>query len=49
MMDKEKGYINFGSLIYFFIGIGVAIGFILFVVLPWLWGFLKPYIHYLTA
>jgi hypothetical protein len=31
------------------IGVGVAIGFVLFVVVPWLWGLLRPLIHAATA
>lgn len=29
--------------------IGIVIGFILFVGLPWLWSILKPFIHMVTA
>lgn len=37
----------------FFIGVliagGVAIGFALFVVLPWLWDLAKPWLHMITG
>lgn len=39
----------FDGVITFLICAGVAIGFVLFVVLPWLWQFVKPWIHTLTA
>ena len=38
-----------GGVIPFLIGVGVAVWFVLFVVLPWLWQFVKPWIHALTA
>jgi len=40
MFDKA-----FTDTLIVFLIIGVAIGFILFVGLPWLWGLLKPFIH----
>ena len=39
----------FDGVIPFLIGVGVAVGFVLFVVLPWLWQFVKPWIHAMTA
>ena len=39
----------FDGVIPFLIGVCVAVGFVLFVVLPWLWQFVKPWIHALTA
>lgn len=37
------------AMIIFLIAIGVAAGFVLFVVLPWLWDLLKPWLHGLTG
>jgi hypothetical protein len=28
---------------------GVAIGFVLFVIVPWLWTFIRPWLHFITA
>lgn len=39
----------FDGLVTFLICVGVAVGFALFVVVPWLWQFVKPWIHVLTA
>lgn len=37
------------GMIIFFVSIGVALGFVLFVIIPWLWGIAKPFIHSVTA
>ena len=39
----------FEGIVIAMIAVGVAIGFVLFVVVPWLWQFVKPWIHMLTA
>ena len=39
----------FDGMITFLIAAGVAVGFVLFIVVPWLWQFVKPWIHALTA
>jgi len=31
------------------ITVGIAIGFVLFVVVPWIWDFVKPWIHAWTG
>lgn len=50
-MKHSRGYINidFTGLLIFFVVIGVIIGMVVSVVAPWLWGFIKPLIHALTA
>ncbi len=39
----------FEDVIPVLIGVGVAIGFVLFVAVPWLWQLVKPWIHALTS
>lgn len=39
----------FDGVVTAFITVGIAIGFVLFVVVPWLWDFVKPWIHALTG
>ena len=39
----------FEGLVTAMIALGIAIGFVLFIVVPWLWQFVKPWIHMLTA
>ena len=52
MKRKQQGYINsdaFGAFMGALIVIGIAIGGVLFVVLPWLWHLIKPWIHSVTG
>jgi hypothetical protein len=50
-MKRERGYIgiDFTGLIVFMLVVGAAIGAMLAYVLPWLWSFIKPLLHALTA
>ena len=41
-MNEQRGFIDFTPLIYMGIVLGVVIGGLLFVVLPWLWRVIKP-------
>ena len=48
---KQRGYYNM-DMTGFFIGclvVGVAIGIAIAYLVPWLWSFIKPLIHALTA
>ena len=48
---KQRGYFDF-NLAEFGIGclvVGIAIGIALAYLVPWLWSFIKPLIHALTA
>jgi len=53
--QSERGEIMFNfdeaikNALTIFLIIGIGIGFILFVGLPWLWALLKPFIHMVTA
>ena len=46
-MGVDKGM--FDGVIAALLIIGIFIGFVLFIVLPWLWSIAKPFIHSLTA
>lgn len=39
----------FEGVITFLVCSGIAIGFVLFVVIPWLWQYVKPFIHAITS
>ncbi|MFA7287135.1 MAG: hypothetical protein WC052_05735 [Patescibacteria group bacterium] len=51
--NKQRGYIDVSGAFKFValccIGGGVAIGFVLFVAIPWAWQFIKPWIHSTTG
>lgn len=52
MKRKQLGYYNIpgpGAFIVFGCVIGGAIMAVLFLLLPWLWGYVKPLLHALTA
>ncbi|MGL4404742.1 MAG: hypothetical protein ACRCT6_03220 [Notoacmeibacter sp.] len=51
-MIKQKGFISGGdvkAMFFMLIMFGVFIGFVLFVGIPWLWQYIKPFVHAMTA
>lgn len=52
MRHKQSGFIGDDAILamlVFLVVIGIVIGVALSIGVPWLWGFLKPWIHALTA
>ncbi|MDP1681075.1 MAG: hypothetical protein Q8L39_04795 [Burkholderiales bacterium] len=52
MKNRERGFIDRDAFMGMFIGlivIGIAIGGLLFLGVPWLWHLLKPWIHTVTG
>ena len=51
MMKKQAGYYNLDFTGFFIalIVLGIIIGLILGVAVPWLWELVKPWIHSITA
>lgn len=45
----QRGYINLDGALFVLVFIGVCIGIAASVVLPWLWGLIKPLIHAATG
>lgn len=39
----------FKSLMIALVLVGVAIGFVLFAFVPWLWTLIRPWLHFITA
>jgi hypothetical protein len=51
-MIRQQGFIDgriFTAMMWFFLIVGLGIGAILFVFIPWLWRLLKPWIHSITG
>jgi hypothetical protein len=48
-MKNQKGMVNLDGVIPALILFGVVIGVVICLVVPWLWLFVKPLIHSLTA
>jgi hypothetical protein len=50
-IKNQKGYADgaFAGVVWAMIILGVLIGFVLFVGVPWLWNFIKPFIHSITG
>lgn len=50
-MKSQKGYIDihFRAVIIELLIVGAVIGAVLAYVIPWLWDYIKPIIHALTA
>jgi hypothetical protein len=48
-MNKQKGFVNLDGVITALVLFGVIIGVVICIVLPWLWGLAKPFIHAITA
>ncbi len=48
-MKKQRGFIDLDGAIAALVVVGIFIGFVLFVGVPLLWGFLKPWIHSITG
>lgn len=48
-MKKQHGYIDLDGIVTMLIVIGVIVGVVLAYGVPWLWDFIKPIIHSLTA
>lgn len=48
-MHKQRGFIDLRGAFYGMAIIGFLIGFVAFVVLPWFWRLLKPWIHQVTG
>jgi len=48
-MKNQKGMVNLDGVIPALILFGVAIGVVICLVIPWLWSFVKPFIHSITA
>ena len=51
MTNKQRGYINIDipAIITVVLVIGAAIGAVFAYLVPWVWGYIKPLIHMLTA
>jgi hypothetical protein len=51
--NKQRGFIDFKGIGTFLIGLGIAagivIGGVIFVVIPWAWQYVKPWIHQITG
>ena len=48
-MTNEKGFIELKGLIPTIFGLAMIVGIIVMVVIPWIWGLLKPFIHAWTG
>lgn len=48
-MKNQKGMVNLDGVIPALILFGVAIGVVICLAIPWLWSFVKPFIHSITA
>lgn len=48
-MRLQKGFIDLDYVFGVLIVIGIFIGFVLFIGVPWLWDLLKPWIHSITG
>ncbi len=48
-MQNQRGYIDLGGAFLFLFIVGIVMGLILSVGLPWLWELVKPWIHSATA
>lgn len=48
-MSRQRGFIDLRGAFYGMFIIGLLAGFALFVVLPWFWRLLKPWIHQVTS
>lgn len=48
-MRYQRGYINLDGLVPFLLFCGALIGIVIAYVVPWLWSFVKPWIHAVTG
>jgi hypothetical protein len=48
-MKRQNGYINLDGIIPALVIFGVIIGVVICLVVPWLWSYIKPFIHAATA